>query len=322
MGRLDYFIRPADDAGNQVLLKLPGRWSVCDWRECRFLGCFAYEDWYTASVGAWVADVPRNRVFQSQKGFIRCHSLSDQQELWKLNIRGYEHGSLTLHPRTGDLLNTDCMVVMRSKENGAKMKSWIPKLEVIEAFPHPSEPVTLLCRSALIDKAAGYRGKKRRTFEFYQEDTQQYVIAEVEWKDPPYRSFFHESYCCVEEIGGLIHCFDVHTGRRVWQLQVGEEHASITKGAFHQRLGCWVFVTYITAEVWHVDTTDGSILERRKLPKECGHIDDCFCFVDHGTKLLTIQGKLIDVATLEVIDEGIFARMGLEFETPLDGQVV
>jgi len=28
------------------------------------------------------------------------------------------------------------------------------------------------------------------------------------------------------------------------------------------------------------------------------------------------------VATLEAIDEGIFTRMGLEFETPLDGQVV
>ena len=322
MDALDYFLRPADAAGNQVLLRRPGFWSVCDWRQYRVLGHFTYEHWYTASVGAWVADVPRDRIYQSQQGFIRCHRLSDQQELWKLNIHGYEDGSLTVHPRSGNLLSQDGMVDLRSGDSGAIIKSWVPSQEIVEAFPHPYEPVTLLCRSSLLDKTDGYRGKKSRTFEFYQEDTQQYAIAEVEWKVRPFYAFFHESYCCVEEIGGLMHCFDVHTGQRIWQLQVGEEHASITKGAFHQGLGCWVFVTYITAELWHVDATDGSILERRKLPKECGHIDDCFCFVDHGTKLLTIQGKLIDVATLEVIDEGIFARMGLEFETPLDGQVV
>jgi hypothetical protein len=56
--------------------------------------------------------------------------------------------------------------------------------------------------------------------------------------------------------------------------QVGEEHVSTTMGAFLQGLGCWVFVTYFTAELWHVDATDGSLPEVRKLPKECGHIND------------------------------------------------
>ncbi|MFZ4592829.1 MAG: hypothetical protein ACOYOF_01140 [Verrucomicrobiaceae bacterium] len=321
MSWLDYSLRSVDSAGNQVLLKRPGCWDVCDWRERRVLGHFTYDDSYTASVGAWVVDVPRDRVFQSQKGFIRCHSLSDQQELWKLNIRGYEHGSLTLHPRSGDILSQDGMVALRSRRDGTKMKSWVPSQEIVEAFPHPCEPVTLLCRSALLDKTAGYRGKKRRTFEFYQEDTQQYVIAEVEWKVRPFCTFFHGSYCCVEEIGGLIHCFDVRTGQELWRLQVGKEHASISQGAFHQTLGCWVFVTHMTSELWHVDPSNGSILKTRKLPEACGRLFEMFCFVDHGTKLLTIQGKLIDVATLEVIGEGIFARMGLEFETPLDGQV-
>lgn len=322
MDSLDYFLRPADEDGQVVLLLRPECWDVCDWHERRVLGHFTYEDWFTSCVCTWAADVTRDRIFQSQKGFIRCHRLSDQQELWKLDIRGYEPSSLTLHPRTGDLLSNDAGVDLRSRNSGAKMKSWVPT-ETIEAFPHPSDTVTLLCRYVSVSKSGNQQSTEdRNVYDFYQEDSQQHVIAEVDWKDRPYRSFFHESYCCVEEIGGLIHCFDVHTGRRIWQLQVDEDHASITKGAFHEALGCWVFVTCGIPELWHVDATDGSILERRKLPKECGHIDDCFFFVDHGTKLLTIQGKLIDVATLEVIDEGIFARMGLEFETPLDEQVV
>lgn len=321
MDSLDYFLRPADGDGQVVLLLRPECWDVCDWRERRVLGHFTYEDWYTSCVSTWAADVRRNRVFQSQKGLIRCCRLSDQQELWILKIKGYEPSSLSLHPRTGDLLSKDAMVVMRSKDSGAKLKSWVPQQTTI-AFAHPSEPVTLLCRYLeAYEPASQQATTERNVFDFYHEDSCQHIVAEIDWKVRPLYAFFHENYCCVEEIGGLIHCFDVNTGLELWQLQVDEEHASITKGAFHDALGCWVFVTYGIPELWHVDATDGSILERRKLPKECGHIDDCFCFVDHGTKLLTIQGKLIDVATLGVIEEGVFASMGLEFETPLDEQV-
>jgi len=65
-----------------------------------------------------------------------------------------------------------------------------------------------------------------------------------------------------------------------------------------------------------MDPANGETIKHPLAPHSWGAFTSLNCLVDDNTKLLLMDGRMFDVDTLELIEEGVFANMGLIFGPP------
>ena len=216
--------------------------------------------------------------------------------------------------RTGSLLLKAPRLQCIDPETGKKDRKLQPPVDTSFASFHPSLPVTLYCRFERIPgDGSSWQWEKRYIFEFYHEDTQERVMNACGWKQTPFKAFFHGDDCYVQEIGGVIHKLIVHTAEQAWVTTLKNRGNNMFGGGFHEGRQCVVLKVGIHDAILFMDPASGETIKHQLAPHSWGAFTSLNCLVDNNTKLLLMDGRMFDVDTLELVEEGVFASMGLIF---------
>jgi hypothetical protein len=313
---LEHSIRTLDPAGRYVAVCVSHHWTVCDLAERRIVGQIHYDDPAWLGLNTWQADVPRDRAYLGFYGKkVACRVLSTGEVLWEKKA---SNPTFTINPRTGHLLVDARAVQLWDCNSGQCIKKGAPPQETEFALTHPELPVTLHCRFERIPRPGEQAEFDQvNIFEFFHEDTGAKVTLRHARKGRPFMAFFHATDCYIQEIGGVIHKVDVNTGEKAWTVDRSlvdrkRRGESFGIGGFNQPLGSLVFQTPVHTILW-MDPANGSILKETPVPCLWTSPQAEHCIVDHHTKLLLMDGRMFDVATMECIEESVFDRMGLTF---------
>ena len=208
---LEHLVRTLDPAGRYVAVSVKHHWTVCDLAERRIVGQIPYDNPDWLGLNSWKADVPRDRAYlgiYSKK--VVCQVLSTGEVLWEKKA---SYPTFTIHPRTGNLLVNAPAVQLWDRHTGQCIRKGAPPQGTRFALAHPELPITLHCRFERIPRPGEPTALDPiNIFEFLHEDTGTKVVLRHPHKGPPFMAFFHVTDCYVQEIGGVIHKINVHTG--------------------------------------------------------------------------------------------------------------